>query len=58
LIIWYGSDRRIVMYPCNNNELLNFVCIHPDTESHATKSDGEPYTLFDYLANAKTEAKS
>ncbi|KAF3762364.1 hypothetical protein M406DRAFT_46178 [Cryphonectria parasitica EP155] len=39
LIIWFGSDRRVVMYPCNDNELLNFVCIHPDTESHATGSD-------------------
>ncbi|OBT64247.1 hypothetical protein VE03_06885 [Pseudogymnoascus sp. 23342-1-I1] len=24
-----GSDRRVVVYPCRNNELLNFVCIHP-----------------------------
>lgn len=39
LRLWFGDDRRIVMYPCNNNELLNFVCIHPDTESHATKTD-------------------
>ncbi|KPM40651.1 hypothetical protein AK830_g5893 [Neonectria ditissima] len=39
LSIWYGSDRRVVIYPCNNNEMLNFVCIHPDTESHATASD-------------------
>lgn len=41
LAIWFGADRRIVMYPCNNDELLNFVCIHPETESHATKTDGE-----------------
>ncbi|KAK3940044.1 hypothetical protein QBC46DRAFT_459220 [Diplogelasinospora grovesii] len=39
LFMWYGDDRRVVMYPCNDNQLLNFVCIHPDTESHATKSD-------------------
>ncbi|KAK3398122.1 hypothetical protein B0T20DRAFT_354115 [Sordaria brevicollis] len=39
LRLWFGNDRRIVMYPCNNNELLNFVCIHPDTESHTTKTD-------------------
>ncbi|CAN8099494.1 unnamed protein product [Discula destructiva] len=39
LVMWFGSDRRVVMYPCNSNELLNFVCIHPDTESHATKTD-------------------
>ncbi|KAK1600642.1 uncharacterized protein LY79DRAFT_574906 [Colletotrichum navitas] len=40
LSIWFGADRRIVVYPCNNNQLLNFVCIHPDTESHATTTDG------------------
>ncbi|KAF7529416.1 hypothetical protein G7054_g9855 [Neopestalotiopsis clavispora] len=39
LSMWYGSDRRIVMYPCNDNEMLNFVLIHPDTESHATPGD-------------------
>ncbi|KAK1781826.1 FAD/NAD(P)-binding domain-containing protein [Copromyces sp. CBS 386.78] len=39
LRLWFGDDRRIVMYPCNDNKLLNFVCIHPDTESHATKID-------------------
>jgi len=33
LAIIYGADRRVVMYPCENNELLNFVCIHPETES-------------------------
>ncbi|KAF6813339.1 FAD binding domain protein [Colletotrichum sojae] len=39
LSIWFGADRRLVVYPCNDNQLLNFVCIHPDTESHATASD-------------------
>ncbi|KAI0817648.1 hypothetical protein GGR55DRAFT_621326 [Xylaria sp. FL0064] len=39
LTMWYGADRRVVMYPCNNNETLNLVCIHPDSESHATQSD-------------------
>ncbi|KAI1430025.1 hypothetical protein F5Y12DRAFT_781623 [Xylaria sp. FL1777] len=39
LTIWYGADRRVVMYPCNHNETLNFVCIHPDSESHATQHD-------------------
>jgi 2-polyprenyl-6-methoxyphenol hydroxylase-like FAD-dependent oxidoreductase len=33
LIIWYGSDRRLVMYPTSHNQLLNFVCIHPESES-------------------------
>lgn len=40
LHIWYGTDRRVVMYPTNNNELLNFVCIHPEHESEA----GEDWT--------------
>lgn len=35
LLIWYGQDRRIVAYPTTNNELLNFVCIHPEGESQA-----------------------
>lgn len=33
LVIWYGADRRVVVYPCDNNELLNFVCIHPEGDS-------------------------
>lgn len=35
LIMYFGNDRRIVVYPCQNNELLNFVCMHPDTETAA-----------------------
>ncbi|KAL4975275.1 hypothetical protein BDW66DRAFT_167294 [Aspergillus desertorum] len=33
---WYmfdSPDLRVVVYPCANNELLNFVCIHPHTMS-------------------------
>jgi hypothetical protein len=40
LCVWVSTDRRVIMYPCNNNEVLNFALIHPDTESHATQSDG------------------
>jgi 2-polyprenyl-6-methoxyphenol hydroxylase-like FAD-dependent oxidoreductase len=35
LIIWYAGDRRVVVYPTTNNQLLNFVCIHPESESEA-----------------------
>ena len=35
LTMWYGKDRRVVVYPTTNNELLNFVCIHPEKESEA-----------------------
>lgn len=36
LYIWYGTDRRVVVYPCESNELLNFVCIHPEGESQGS----------------------
>ncbi|KAI9685836.1 MAG: hypothetical protein M1822_004114 [Bathelium mastoideum] len=39
LIVWYGRDRRIVMYPCENNKLLNFVAMHPDAETAAPSDD-------------------
>lgn len=38
LLIWFGQDRRIVAYPTTNNELLNFVCIHPENESEGGDS--------------------
>lgn len=31
--MWDSDEKRVVIYPCANNELLNFVCIHPDTMS-------------------------
>ncbi|RSL65425.1 hypothetical protein CEP54_004220 [Fusarium duplospermum] len=24
--MWFANDRRVVLYPCNSNETLNFVC--------------------------------
>ncbi|KAE8154447.1 hypothetical protein BDV25DRAFT_172095 [Aspergillus avenaceus] len=27
---WRHFDKRIVVYPCVNNTMLNLVCIHPD----------------------------
>lgn len=39
LILWYSSDRRVVVYPTANNTLLNFVCIHPESESAAESGD-------------------
>lgn len=38
--IVYGVDRRVVVYPCVNNAMLNFVCIHPKEESDAS-ADGK-----------------
>jgi len=28
-----SDDRRLVMYPCRNNTEMNFVALHPDSES-------------------------
>ncbi|KAJ6029972.1 uncharacterized protein N7446_000965 [Penicillium canescens] len=33
LDMWEDEERRVVIYPCSNNELLNFVCLHPDTDT-------------------------
>lgn len=35
LIMAIGDDRKIVVYPCHDNTLLNFVCIHPESETAA-----------------------
>ncbi|KAF2968845.1 hypothetical protein GQX73_g4742 [Xylaria multiplex] len=50
LSMWHAEDRRVVVYPCNHNETLNFVFIHPDSESHATQSDGALSLLSEYMA--------
>ncbi|KAF7952153.1 uncharacterized protein EAE97_001650 [Botrytis byssoidea] len=36
LIMWFGTDRRVIIYPTSSNSLLNFVCLHPDTLSENT----------------------
>jgi hypothetical protein len=36
LVMWFGSDRRVVMYPCDDNSMLNFVCIHPDKDTNGS----------------------
>lgn len=40
LMMAYGPDRRLVMYPTSDNTLLNFVCIHPESAS-AGSSTGD-----------------
>ena len=40
LTFWYGDDRRLVMYPCNDNTMMNFVAIHPSGLS-ASRGEGE-----------------
>jgi 2-polyprenyl-6-methoxyphenol hydroxylase-like FAD-dependent oxidoreductase len=34
----FHKDRRLVMYPTNDNTLLNFVCIHPEADTAAVSS--------------------
>ncbi|KAL3435979.1 hypothetical protein BDV09DRAFT_203682 [Aspergillus tetrazonus] len=41
LCIWYGTDRRIVMYPTSHNTVLNFVLIHPSVESASAEEADE-----------------
>jgi 2-polyprenyl-6-methoxyphenol hydroxylase-like FAD-dependent oxidoreductase len=39
LRLLYGTDRRIVIYPCRNNTLINFVAMYPDEETEAEGED-------------------
>ncbi|KAF2632873.1 FAD/NAD(P)-binding domain-containing protein [Macroventuria anomochaeta] len=39
LIMIFGSDRRVVVYPTNDNTLLNFVNIHPTSESQTNPEE-------------------
>ncbi|KAJ9618213.1 hypothetical protein H2203_009128 [Taxawa tesnikishii (nom. ined.)] len=39
LVMFLGPDSKIVVYPCQNNELLNFVCIHPAEATAAPADD-------------------
>lgn len=41
MMLWYGMDRRLVMYPCSNNTMMNFVAIHPSELSPSKQSGGE-----------------
>lgn len=40
LVMWIDENRRVIMYPCINNTMLNFVCIHPSEESEADAGEG------------------
>lgn len=42
--MWYGDDRRLVMYPCNDNTMMNFVAIHP-SELSASRGEGKLSSL-------------
>ena len=36
---WVAGERRIIMYPCSNNTVMNFVAIYP-SELLAKKEGG------------------
>ncbi|KAK7209170.1 hypothetical protein V2G26_016348 [Clonostachys chloroleuca] len=40
LCLWMADDRRLVMYPCSNNTIMNFVGIHPSSLSETKREDG------------------
>jgi uracil DNA glycosylase len=40
MTMWMGDDRRLVMYTCSNNTMMNFVGIHP-SELSASKGEGK-----------------
>ncbi|KAM3071811.1 hypothetical protein ACMFMG_009668 [Clarireedia jacksonii] len=35
----HGTDRRLVIYPCRKNTLLNFVAMHPEEETEASTEE-------------------
>lgn len=46
---WYSSDCKVVVYPCVENEVLNFVCIHPAHLSPTPHNGANPATRGDLL---------
>lgn len=46
LSMWIGEDRRVIMYPCINNTMMNFVCIHPSVESQMDTGDEGIFDTF------------
>lgn len=36
MTLWIGDDKRLVMYPCSNNTIMNFAAIHPSSLSADT----------------------
>jgi 2-polyprenyl-6-methoxyphenol hydroxylase-like FAD-dependent oxidoreductase len=49
LTMWIGEDRRVIMYPCMSNTMMNFVLIHPSAESQADVGDEGMLTPLPWL---------
>lgn len=62
LVMFLGPDSKIVAYPCRNNELLNFVCIHPSEATAAPSDDwstgGSKKALLDVYAGFDESARA
>lgn len=61
LLIWYSSDRRVVIYPTSDNSLMNFVCIHPESESNAGNewsTTSSPELLLQVYRNFPVECRA
>lgn len=62
LVMFLGPDSKIVVYPCQNNELLNFVCIHPAEATAAPADDwnagGSKKALLDVYSGFDDTAKA
>ncbi|KAF4341191.1 salicylate 1-monooxygenase [Fusarium beomiforme] len=42
MTMWFARDRRLVMYPCVNNTLMNLVAMHP-SELSKSQGEGKPF---------------
>lgn len=62
LVMWLGTHSKICAYPCQNNELLNFVCIHPAEQTAAPSDDwstgGSKKSLLDVYAEYDESARA
>ncbi|KAL1900678.1 hypothetical protein Sste5346_002403 [Sporothrix stenoceras] len=45
--------RRMIIYPCRNGQLLNFVCMHPDTHDNVSQNWNSMATKEDVLNEYK-----
>lgn len=48
LCLWMADDRRLVMYPCSNNTIMNFVGIHPSSLSETKREDGKTFIVHQF----------
>ncbi|KAH6964682.1 hypothetical protein DER45DRAFT_602178 [Fusarium avenaceum] len=50
MTFWYANDRRLVMYPCDDNTTMNFIAMHPyelsASEAYGFSHRGSKETLL------------